>query len=311
MSTSGSKKAIIAALLANFGIALAKLFGFIMTGASSMLAEAIHSTVDSGNQLLLLLGGRKASRVPDAEHQFGYGRERYFWAFVVAIVLFSLGGVFSIYEGISKVRHPHELEQPAWAIGILIVAIILETVSLRTALHEARPHRKGASLVKFIRRTKSPELPVVILEDIAAEIGLFIALGAVSMSAITGNALWDASGTIIIGILLVCIATVLGIEMKSLLIGESASPEDQTAIRSAIETSDHVKKLINLRTEHIGPEDLLVAAKVHFDESLTIRQLAQVIDSVEAGVRSAVPSVNRLFIEPDVSGPAVSEPAVS
>lgn len=300
MSTGGSKKAILAALFANLGIAMAKLIGFIVTGAASMLAEAIHSAADTGNQLLLILGGRKAAREPDSVHQFGYGRERYFWAFVVAIVLFSVGGMFSIYEGINKIRHPHELEDPAWAIGILVVAIILESISFRTAIHEAKPHRGRATWSQFIRRTKSPELPVVLLEDLAALIGLILALGAVSASAITGNALWDAFGTVTIGLLLVCVATVLGIEMKSLLIGESADPDVQKEIQDAVVASDRVIALINLRSEHIGPEELLVAAKVHFDESLSIRELATVIDQLEANVRSRVPSVTRLFVEPDV-----------
>lgn len=301
MSTGGSKKAIVAALLANLGIALAKLFGFIVTGASSMLAEAIHSAADTGNQLLLLLGNHRATKKADTEHPFGYGRERYFWAFVVAIVLFTLGGVFSIIEGVGKIRNPHDLEQPAWAIGILVVAIVLEGASFRTALGEAAPHRRGTSLAQFIRRTKSPELPVVLLEDLGALLGLGFALIAVIASAATGNSLWDALGTVVIGVLLVCIASVLGIEMKSLLIGESATPDQEAVIRATIEADDDVARVIHIRTEHLGPDDLLLAAKVHFDEELTMRDLATTIDRIEAEIRTVVPSVNRIFIEPDVT----------
>lgn len=301
MSHDGSKKAIFAALTANLGIAIAKLIGFAVTRASSMLAEGIHSLADTGNQLLLLLGSRKASRAPDDQHQFGYARERYFWAFVVAIVLFTLGGVFSVVEGIGKLRNPHEIDQVAWAIGILVVALVLEGLSFRTALAEARPARLGMSLARFVHRTKSPELPVVILEDFAALIGLAVALAAVSASAATGNPAWDAWGTVVIGLLLVVIASILGVEMKSLLIGESAGENERHDIVTAIEGSDHVVRVIHIRTEYLGPDDLLVAAKVHFDESLTIRDLATAIDTVEASVRAAHKSVRQLFIEPDIT----------
>lgn len=301
MSHEGSRKAIFAALLANLGIAVAKLIGFAVTRASSMLAEGIHSMADTGNQLLLLLGARRAAKAPDDIHQFGYARERYFWAFVVAIVLFTLGGVFSVIEGIEKIGNPHEIDQPSWAIGILLVALVLEGLSFRTALAEARPLRKGMSLVRFVHKTKSPELPVVILEDAAALFGLIIALFAVSMSAATGNPAWDAWGTVVIGLLLVVIASVLGIEMKSLLIGESAGHDERSDITASIEASDRVVRVIHIRTEYLGPDDLLVAAKVHFDESLSMRDLASAIDEVEAAVRAANRSVRQMFIEPDIT----------
>jgi cation diffusion facilitator family transporter len=300
MATHGGRRAILAALVANAGIAVAKFVGFLFTGASSLLAESIHSVADSANQVLLLVGGSRARRPADEEHQFGYARERYFWAFVVAIVLFMLGGVFSVYEGVQKLLHPHELDDPIWAVGILVVAIGLETFSFRTAIRESNPLRKGASWTAFVRRSKSPELPVVLLEDLGALVGLVIALAAVGLATVTGDAVWDGIGTVAIGVLLVVIAVVLAIEMKSLLIGESASPEDEARIRDAIAGSPPVVRLIHLRTEHLGPEDLLVAAKVEFAGHLTVRELSRAVDDVEAAVRAVVPAATRMFVEPDV-----------
>jgi cation diffusion facilitator family transporter len=303
MSTGGSTRAIIAALLANLGIAIAKFAGFLFTGSSSMLAEAIHSVADTGNQVLLLIGGRRAARVATRQHPFGFGRERFFWAFVVSIVLFTLGSAFALFEGIEKLIHPHQLESAGWAIGILVVAMVLEGLSFRTAVHEARPLKGDASWFRFIRRSKQPELPVVLLEDSGALVGLVIALFAVTMSVVTGNGRWDGAGTTAIGLLLGVIAIVLAIEMKSLLIGESASEQDEAAITAAIVDADSVRVLIDLRTEHIGPESILVAAKVEFDQDLTMRQLADVVDAVEADIRAAVPDVTRIFLEPDIVRP--------
>jgi cation diffusion facilitator family transporter len=300
MSTSGGTKAVVAALLANTGIAIAKFIGFLITRSSSMLAESIHSVADAANQVLLLVGGRRAKRDADEAHQFGYGRERYFWAFVVAIVLFLLGGVFAIFEGVEKLLHPHDVESPGVAIGILLAAIVMEGFSFRTAIHEARPLKGKQSWATFIRKTKNPELPVVLLEDLGALIGLVIALSALSLTVVTGNADFDGIGTIAIGALLVVIAIVLAREMKSLLIGEAASDTDIVAMTAAITAAPNVRQLINLRSEHIGPEELLVAAKVEFGHELTVPQLADAIDDVEARVRDAVPTARRLFIEPDV-----------
>jgi len=303
MSTGGSTRAIIAALLANLGIAVAKFAGFLFTGSSSMLAESIHSVADTGNQVLLLVGGRRATRVATRQHPFGFGRERFFWAFVVSIVLFTLGSAFALFEGIEKFLHPHELESPGWAIGILLVAVALEGWSFRTAVRESRPLKGDASWFRFIRRSKQPELPVVLLEDSGALIGLVIALSAIGMTVWTGNARWDGAGTTAIGLLLGAIAIVLAVEMKSLLIGESASEEDEAAITAAIVAAEPVRVLIDLRTEHIGPESILVAAKIEFDQDLTMRQLADVVDAVEADIRAAVPNVSRIFLEPDVVRP--------
>ncbi|MGE0880202.1 MAG: cation diffusion facilitator family transporter [Acidimicrobiia bacterium] len=296
----GSRKAIIAAFLANLGIAIAKFIGFFFTGSAGMLAEAVHSVADTGNQALLFLGGNRARKSATAEHPFGYGRERYFWAFVVAVVLFTLGGAFAIYEGVEKLRHPHEPESLWWAVGILAFAIVLESLSFRTARREAESERQGARWMAFIRRSKSPELPVVLLEDTGALIGLVFALVGVVLVKITHNARFDAVGSLAIGLLLCTIAIVLAVEMKGLLIGESATPEDEAKIASAITTSPNVLGIIHLRTEHLGPEELLMGAKVEFSHSLTLPQLADAIDEVERRVRAALPATRVIYIEPDI-----------
>ena len=300
---------MFAALLANLGIAIAKFIGFFFTRSSSMLAEGVHSLADTGNQLLLLLGGHRAKKQPNAIHPFGYGRERYFWAFVVSIVLFALGSMFAIFEGVEKLLHPHELEQPQWAIGILLIAIVLEASSFRTAVRESNPLRHGASWAEFIRRSKAPELPVLLLEDSGALIGLVIALVAIGLSVITGSGIWDGVGSTLIGLLLGAIAVVLATEMKSLLIGESASDADELAIVAAIEADPEVRGVIHLRTEHLGPEELLVGAKIDFDRALTVRELAVGIDRVEAAIRQAVPSARVIYLEPDIARTAADPDA--
>lgn len=295
----GSRKAIIAALIANGGIAIAKLIGFLLTGAASLAAEAVHSFADTSNQGLLLLGGKRARAKASDLHPFGYGRERYFWAFVVALVLFMLGGVFAIYEGIEKLRHPHEVESIGIAIGILLVAVCLETYSLTTAIKEANHVRGDASWWQFIRRSRNPELPVVLLEDIGAEVGLMMALGGVITARVTHNPRWDAAGSLGIGILLVIIAVVLVIEMKSLLIGESATDDDVAKIRGAIETTPNVQRLLHMRTQHIGPDELLVGAKLAMDPTLTFEQVALTINDAEQRLRVVVPSARVVYLEPD------------
>ena len=293
----GSSRAVVAALLANLGIAFAKFAAFLVTGASSMLAESVHSVADSGNQALLLFGAKRSRRGPTDLHPFGYGRERYFWAFVVALVLFSLGAVFAIYEGIDKLVHPHDLDDPLLAFIVLGIGIALEGFSFRTAIREATPRRRGRTWWRYIRTETSPELPVVLLEDFGALIGLALALTGVTLTAITGNAAFDALGTISIGTLLGIIAVVLAIEMKSLLIGESASPEERAAIRSAI-TADVEIRLIYARTQYLGPDSLLVVAKVDFGDR-DIRAVTDAIDALEARVRSVVPHARHIYIEPD------------
>jgi cation diffusion facilitator family transporter len=294
-----SKKAVIAALLANAVIAISKFAVFLITGAASLLAEAIHSVADTGNQGLLLYGSKAAKRPADDAHPFGYGNRRYFWAFIVALILFSLGGLFAIYEGIEKLRHPHELESVGLAIGLLIFAIIAESLSFRTAIREANKTRGKQSMIKYIRKSKAPELPVVLLEDAGALIGLVIALCGVSMAKVTDEPRWDAAGSLGIGILLVVIAIFLAFEMASLLLGEAASPEDQAAICAAIENHECVSRIIHLRTEHIAPEEIVVATKLEFDRSLSFERLADEINSVEARIRAAVPTAKIIFIEPD------------
>ena len=299
--TNGSRKAIFAAFFANLGIAISKFIGFLLTGSASLLAETIHSAADTGNQMLLFLGGQRARKSATPEHPFGYGRERYFWAFAVALVLFSMGGMFALYEGISKFRDPHEVESLGIAIVILIVAIALESFSLRTAVKESNPIRQpGTSWWRFIRRTKQPELPVVLLEDVGALIGLFFALGGVITAHVTDDARWDAAGSISIGLLLIVIAIVLVIEMKSLLIGESASADMREAIIAAIESSAHVDQLIHIRTEHIGPDEILVGAKIEYSSSMSADQLVAAINATEEAIRVAVPAATVIYLEPDL-----------
>jgi len=305
----GSKRAIFAAFLANLGIAIAKFVAFALTGAASMLAEGIHSVADTGNQGLLFLGGRRSQKAPSRLHPFGFGRERYFWAFVVALVLFSLGAVFATYEGIDKLLNPHELEDPAVAIVVLLVAMALEGFSFRTAIREAAKLRRGRSWWGFVRGTKAPELPVILLEDLGALVGLCFALLGVSLAALTGEETFDALGSVAIGLLLGVIAVVLAVEMKSLLIGEAASPEDEEAILEALETAPPVHKVIHLRTQHLGPEELLVAAKVDV-EAPSVEELARAIDDLEGRVRAVVPTARLIYIEPDeYRRPERSEPS--
>jgi cation diffusion facilitator family transporter len=299
----GSHKAVVAACLANGGIAIAKIIGFSMTGAASMLAEAVHSIADTGNQALLLLGARRGQKEASSKHQFGYARERYFWSFVVAMVLFALGSVYAIYEGIHRLLHPEPLESPAIAITILAVAVILESWSFRTALREARELRGTMGWLEFIQRTKAAELPVVLLEDAGALLGLVFALLAVAVATLTGDSRFDGIGSIVIGVLLGLIALLLSFEMQSLLIGESADPEVEDRIRGALLTSPDVKRLIHMRTVHLGPDDLLVAAKIEFDASLNVASLCARIDEAERAVRDVVPMARLLFIEPDVYRP--------
>jgi cation diffusion facilitator family transporter len=305
--TDGSRKAILAAFFANLGIAISKFVGFVLTSSASLLAEAVHSLADTGNQALLLLGGRRARREADQDHPFGYGRERYFWSFVVALVLFSMGGLFALYEGIHKLRDPHETENLAIAVGILVVAIALESFSLRTAIREVK-HHKSPTMPwwTYIRTSKQPELPVVLLEDVGAEIGLFLALGGVLTAHATDDPRWDALGSISIGVLLVIIAGVLAVEMKGLLIGESASRADRDAIVGAIEGAPAVDRLIHMRTQHLGPDEVLVAAKIELDASLSFDEVARAIDSVEGRIREAVPTARVIYLEPAAYDPAVA-----
>ncbi len=300
MHEDGSRRAIAAAFLANLGIAIAKFAAFLITGAASMLAESVHSLADAGNQGLLILGAARARREATPEHPFGFGRERYFWAFVVAMVLFSLGSMFAIYEGVEKLRHPHQLVAPSVAIGVLILGIALESWSFRTAIVAANAIRGRKSWWSFIRRSKSPELPVVLLEDLGALLGLVIALVGVLLAALLDDPRFDAAGSIAIGVLLGAIAIVLAVEMKSLLIGESATRDVREEIRGFIETAPAVRALIHMRTLHLGPDELLVAAKVEFDRGLGTAGLASAIDALETELRRRTPLELVIYIEPDI-----------
>jgi cation diffusion facilitator family transporter len=294
-------------MAANAVIAVAKFVAYLVTGSASMLAEAIHSVADTSNQGLLLLGGRKAAKVADDRHQFGFGRERYFWAFVVAMVLFALGGLFSIFEGIEKITHPHQPESLGWAIGVLLFAMAAEGTSFRTAIREARHLKGNRSWWRFVRVSRNPELPVVLLEDAGALLGLVLALIGVSLTAVTGNGLWDGLGTLAIGILLVMISIVLTAERKSLLIGEAATDEHVAALLRAVSGIEEVVRVIDLRTQHIGPEELLVAGKIEFDRDLGNAELSDAIDRVESALRGAVPLTMQIYLEPDLFDPTREE----
>lgn len=300
MSTEGGIKAIIAALVANIGIAISKFVAFALTGSSSMLSEAIHSVADSGNQILLLVGNKRSKKQADESHPFGYGRRRYVYGFIVAIVLFLIGGLFSLYEGLHKWQQPEPLNDWWIAVVVLVIAIGLESYSFRTALREANKSRGKRSLFGFVKAARQPELPVILLEDAGALIGLVLALLGVSASVITGDGRFDALGAMGIGTLLLVIAIFLAIEMTAMLVGESALPEEVAAIRKALESSSGVKRVIHLRTLHVGPDELLVAAKIAIHESDTGAQIARAINEAEVSLRSAVPSAKYIFLEPDL-----------
>jgi cation diffusion facilitator family transporter len=306
MSASGGTKAIIAALSANLTIAAAKFVAFAFSGSSSMLAEGVHSLADSGNQALLLIGGKKAKRAANEEHPFGYGRERYVYAFLVSIVLFSVGGMFALYEGYEKIRHPHAIDHWYWPVGVLIFALLAEGSSFRTAIKESNHTRGDLSWAEFIRRAKAPELPVVLLEDFGALIGLVLALAGVGISLATDDGVWDGIGTLCIGTLLICIALVLAAETKSLLIGEGANPESAARIRAAMVDGDTVTDVIHMRTLHLGPEELLVAAKVAVRHDDTATEVARAIDAAEARIRAAEPYARVIYLEPDIYSEAAA-----
>ncbi|MDT5325824.1 MAG: hypothetical protein QOF25_2976 [Mycobacterium sp.] len=300
MSTAGSTRAIVAALLANAGIAVAKFVGFIITGSSSMLAESVHSVADTSNQGLLLFGQREARKEADDLHPFGYGRSRYFYSFVVALVLFTLGSVFALYEGYHKITHPEDLTSPVVAIVILVLAIGLESYSFRTAAVESRPLKGSGSWWHFIRTSRNPELPVVLLEDTGALIGLALALGGVGLSMLTGEPVWDGIGTVAIGVLLGIIAVILMVEMHSLLIGEGATSQEDKAIRAALEQTANVDRLIHIRTQYLGPDELLVGAKIALAAETDLATVAATIDAAESAVRAAVPAARVIYLEPDL-----------
>jgi cation diffusion facilitator family transporter len=302
MSSEGhGTKAIVAALAANMGIALTKFIAFALTGSSSMLAEAIHSVADSGNQLLLLVGGKRSKREATAQHPFGYGRDRYIYAFIVSIVLFSVGGLFALYEAWHKFQDPHPIDSWKWVpVTVLLFSIGLESWSFRTAIKESNAVRGKVSWKSFVRHAKAPELPVILLEDLAALIGLAFALFGVGMTLITNSGIWDAIGTTLIGLLLVTVAVVLAAETKSLLLGESATDEHVRAIEAAIVDGPEVERIIHMKTLHLGPEELLVAAKIAVRATDSAEDVAHGIDAAEARIRAAVPIARVIYLEPDI-----------
>jgi len=325
MSASGGTRAVVAALLANLGIAVTKFVAFVLTQSSSMLAESIHSVADSGNQALLLFGGRRAQRSATPQHPFGYGRERYIYAFIVAIVLFSVGGLFALYEAFHKYEevhagHPNELLESRWwwvPLVVLTIAIVMESFSFRTAIKESNHVRADRSWVQFVRTAKAPELPVVLLEDLAALLGLVFALIGVAMSLLTGNAYWDVAGTVAIGLLLVTVAVILAVETKSLLLGEGANRAAVERIRAALEAQPEIERVIHMKTLHLGPDELLVAAKVGVHRTDSAAEVAAAIDAAEARIREVEPVARVIYLEPDIyrdkaaraTGGPVEEPA--
>jgi cation diffusion facilitator family transporter len=300
MSATGGSKAIVAALAANLAIAASKFVAFVFSGSSSMLAEGVHSVADSGNQVLLLLGGKRSQRAATPQHPFGYGRERFIYAFLVSIVLFSIGGMFALYEGYEKVKHPHHLDNWYWPVGVLVFAIIAEGFSFRTAIKEADELRGGRTWIQYIRRAKAPELPVVLLEDFGALVGLVLALFGVVLTVVTDNGVWDGIGTLCIGLLLIVIALVLAAETKSLLLGEAAGSDDVRKIEQALVDGTTVTRVIHMRTLHLGPEELLVAAKIAVRHDDTAAEVAAAINAAEARARKTVPIARVIYLEPDI-----------
>ncbi|MDN5755563.1 MAG: cation diffusion facilitator family transporter [Arthrobacter sp.] len=300
MAASGGNKAVVAALAANLAIAVFKFVAWLLTQSSSMLAEAIHSVADSGNQVLLLIGGKRSTREANPAHPFGFGRERYIYAFIVSIILFSVGGLFALYEAFQKFKDPHGIEGPWWwvPVAVLVGAIIAEGLSFRTAIRESNQVRGTTGWVKFVRRAKAPELPVILLEDLGALVGLFFALLGVGLTLLTGNGLFDAAGTAMIGVLLVCIAVILAVETKSLLLGESATGEDIAGIEAAIRADG--TDIIHLKTLHLGPEEILVAAKFGIRKGSSGEDIARAIDATEARIRASVPTATLIYLEPDI-----------
>ncbi len=302
-------KSVVAALAANIGVALAKFIAFLFTGSASMLAESVHSVADTTNEALLLIGRGRSRRSRTTEHPFGFGRERYFYAFVVAVMLFTVGAAYSLYDGIHKIISPGTLDSPIIAYAVVGLSAILESFSLRTAIRESNEHREGRGWRTFLHLTKTPDLLVVLMEDSAALIGLLFAFLGVLLSQLTGHDEWDGVGSVGIGVLLACAAFIVGFETKSLLIGESATPEMSAQIVTALEGGPEEFRLIHLRTSHIGPDNLLVTAKIGVRGSQSAAELAAGINSAEQRIRDAVPIAETIYLEPDIYHAHLDDPA--
>ncbi len=295
--SASSLRAVLYALAANFGIFVAKSVAAVITGSSSMLAEAIHSLADCGNQGLLLVGMRQARRPPDPEHPLGYGNVVYFWAFLVSVLLFTVGGVFSIYEGTHKLSAPEPLAWPGVAVAVLLIAVVLESFSLLGCVREIRKVARGRSLWRFFRESRNTELIVVLGEDIAALLGLLIALAAVVLAFATGNPAFDAAGSIAVGVLLIVVAVLLSVEIKALITGQSAEPAVEAEMRAFLAARAEVAAVLSLLTLQMG-DGIMVAAKARMDAA-SAQDLVDAINRVEADLRRAFPQVRWIFFEPD------------
>ncbi|GAB3431071.1 cation diffusion facilitator family transporter [Flindersiella endophytica] len=295
----GNVRATLAALLANVGVAISKFVAFAFTGSSAMLAEAAHSVADSGNQVLLLIGRKRATRAPSTEHPFGFGGSRYLYAFVVSVVLFSIGGLFSLYECYRKISDPHPLETWYWAIGVLLVAIALEGFSLRTAVSVSRRGRGNSGWIAYVRKAKAPELLVVLLEDFAALVGLTFALIGVTLTILTSNPLFDALGSGAIGLLLIFVAVVLALEIQSMIIGEAASPEEIDRIEQALCGVPAIQQINDLRTLHLAPDELLVVAKVAVADGGDASEVLRTVTAAEQEIRENATVSATVYVVPE------------
>jgi cation diffusion facilitator family transporter len=298
-SHDSTVRAILYAFLANFGIAIAKTWAAMVTGSGSMLAEAIHSYADTGNQVLLFLGLKQSQRAPDEEHPLGYGKLSYFWSFIVAIILFSLGGLFSIYEGYHKLMHPEPLSQVWIAIVVLLLAILLEGGSLFGALREIRKVRRGRPFTVWLKHTRNSELVVVLGEDIGAQLGLIMALGFLVLAWKTGDPVYDAMGSISIGVILLVISAFVAWRVRSLLVGRSADPEIQEAIEAIIAEDPDVEKVFNTITIQFGP-DTMLAVKIKMNSAQTIDEAVVHINNLERNLKARIPKLKWCFVEPDI-----------
>ncbi len=293
-----SVKSIIFALCANLAIAISKLIAAVVTGSSAMMAESIHSLADSGNQLLLLLGIKHAKRPPSPDYPLGFGKAVYFWSFIVALILFSMGGVFSIYEGIHKLHHPEPLSYPFVAVGVLLFSIAAESFSMWGCLREVNKELRGRSLGQWFRETRQSELLVVFGEDLAALLGLNLALIAVILTIITDNPLYDAAGSICIGVLLVVIAVVIGVQVQALLIGQSVEPDQRVQMLEFLQKRDEIDKVFSLLTLQLG-NDVMVAVKAKMTPMDSAASLIEAVNRCEVELKRAFPQVLWSFFEPD------------
>jgi cation diffusion facilitator family transporter len=295
-------RVVIAALAVNVAIAIFKFIAAALSRSSAMLAEACHSTADSANQIFLLVGMRKSARPPDRDHPFGYGPETYFWAFMVALCIFSVGGGFSVHEGVEKILHRHdpgqELRDPIWAYVVLGVSILLETYSFSVAMKEFRHIRAGRGVRRTLRETRDPTVLTVLFEDLAALFGLMVALIGILLTRYTGNVAYDGAASIVVGLALGAVAWVLARDTKSLLIGQSVTEADETRIRAIVAAHKDVVELVHLRTMHLGPDEVIAAIKVRFLGNLDTRRLELSINEIEAELRGELPRLRRIYIEP-------------